>query len=70
MLRRAHIRRYMIRRQQLCVRALRRDASLVQDENAIGVADGREAMGDDERGAALAQSTERIEDRRLGNRVE
>jgi hypothetical protein len=42
----------------------------MQHKDAIGVADGRETMGDDDGGAALAQPTERIEDRRLGNRVE
>ena len=49
---------------------LRRDAPLVQDENAIGVLDGGQAMRDDERRAPLTQPAEGVEDGRLRDRVE
>ena len=36
------------------VTALLHDAAVLQHDDAVGVADGREAVGDDDRGAARA----------------
>src|SRR5262245_33768922 len=56
--------------EQIFVPALRHDLAAVEDENAVGVANGREAMCDDDRRAAGAEAPERREDDLLGNRIE
>ena len=47
-------------REQLFVRALLGDLAVFHDENAVGVADGRESVRHDERGAPLHECIERI----------
>ena len=46
--------------EQLLVRALLGDLAVLHDENAVGVADGREPVRHDERGAPLHECIERI----------
>ena len=52
------------------MRALLDDAALVEDDDAVGAAHRREAVGDDERRAALHQVREGAGDERLGLGVE
>src|SRR5690606_1976664 len=47
-------------RRERLVRPVLDDAAPVEDEDAVGAADGREAVGDDERGAPLRQPVERL----------
>ena len=44
--------------QQFAVRALFAQAALVEDEDAVGMLDGAEAMGNDDGGAAREQAIE------------
>ncbi len=53
---RAHAAVEVVAGQQLVVRALGDQAALVQHEDAVGVADGRQPVGDDDRGAAGAEA--------------
>src|SRR5262249_1264606 len=55
---------------QLAVRAALDDASLVEHEDLIGVANRGEAMRDDERGAPAHQGMEAVLDQRLAFAVE
>jgi len=48
--------------EEFLVRALFAEASFVEDEDAVGVLNGAEAMRDDERGAAAEQAIERVAD--------
>ena len=52
-------------RQQLIVAALLRDAPVLEHDDAVGVADRREPVRDDERRAAFEQLVERPLDDRL-----
>src|SRR5215468_7653599 len=56
--------------EQILVSALRDDLAAIEDENAVGIPNGREAMGDDDRRAAGAQPPERREHDLFGNRIE
>ena len=47
-------------REQLFVRTLLGDLAVFHNENAVGVADGRESVRHDERGAPLHERVERI----------
>ena len=53
-------------REQLVVRSLLDQLAVVQDEDQVGVADRGQPVGDHERGAALHQVLERVEDHGLG----
>ena len=46
------------------------DPSAVEDDDLVGLADGRQAVGDGERGATLGQAVERLLHRALGLVVE
>ena len=46
------------------------EATVVEDEDAVGVPDGREAVRDHERRAARRERLQRAQDRRLGARVD
>src|SRR5881409_1485353 len=52
------------------VRPLLAQLALVQHEDAIRVLDGREAVGDDDRGAAAEELRERVLDQPLGLRID
>src|SRR5207249_11181964 len=52
--------------EQLAVRSLLAQLALVQDEDAVGVLDGREPVRDDERRPPLEQLHERVLDEPLG----
>ena len=52
--------------EKFLMRALFAQAALVEDENAVGVLNGAQAMGDDERGAAGEQAVERFANQQLG----
>ena len=52
--------------QQLPVRALLAEPAVVQHEDAVGLADGREAVRDDDRSAALEQLLQRLLDEAFG----
>src|SRR5215510_16394323 len=56
--------------EQLFVPALGHDLAAVEYEDAVGVADGRQAMRDDERRAAGPKPAESREDDLFRNRVE
>ena len=51
------------------VAALFDDAPMAQDDDAVGVADGREAVGDEDGGAILEQEVQPFLNLRLGERV-
>ena len=55
---------------ELVVAADLDDAAVVEDDDAVGVADGAEAVGDDEGGAALLQLLQRLLDEVLALAVE
>ena len=57
-------------REQLRVRAAFDDPALVEHDDLVGIDDGREAVGDDDRRAAARDAVERLLDRRLGAAVE
>src|SRR5690606_15414796 len=57
-------------REQLGVRAALDDPAVLHDEDRVRVTDRREAVGDHERGAALAQRGHRMLDEHLGARVD
>src|SRR5712671_3658577 len=52
--------------EEFLVRALLAEATLVEDENAVGMLNGAEAMRDDQRGATAEQAVESIADLQLG----
>ena len=52
------------------MRAAFGDPALVEDDDLVGVDDGREAMGDDDRGPARGDALQGLLDRRLGPAVE
>jgi hypothetical protein len=56
--------------QQLVVRAVLDEPSAVEDQDAVGVADRREAVSDHERGAAVEELVHRLLDRAFGLAVE
>ena len=53
-------------RQQFLVRALFAEASLVEHQDAVGVLNSAQAMGDDQRGASQEQAVERVADEHFG----
>ncbi len=55
--------------QQFLVRALFDDLAVVDHHHVVGVADGAQAVGDDEAGASCHQAQQRFLDARLGARV-
>ena len=55
--------------EEVVVAAALDDAAAVHDEDLVGVADGREAVGDDEAGALRHEPVERLLDEPLGLRV-
>ncbi len=55
--------------EQFLVRALFAQAALVEYEDAVGVLNGAEAVGDDDRGAAGEQAIERFANHHLGASV-
>jgi len=57
-------------REQVLVRAHLDNPPVVEDDDLIGIADGREPVGDCDRRAALGEALERGLDRSLGLRVE
>ena len=57
-------------RHELFVRATFDDLAVFEDQDLIGAADGREAVGDDEGGAALAQIPKAFLDQRFALAVE
>jgi hypothetical protein len=56
--------------EELVMAALLEDRAVLDDDDVVGVADRREAMGDDERGATAGEAAQRVEQRGLGPRVE
>ncbi len=52
--------------EEFLVRALFAEAAFVEDEDAVGVLNSAEAMGDDQRGAAAEQAVQGIADLQLG----
>ena len=56
--------------EQLLMRAALDDHALIEHQDLVGADDGREPMGDDERGAVLRHAVERILDVPLGVAVE
>ena len=46
------------------------DAALVHDDDLVGVADGRETMGDDQAGAVVHEARHGVLDARLRARVD
>ena len=56
--------------EELLVRAAFGDAALVEDDDAVGVADGREAVGDDDGGALRLEAREGAAHRLLVDRVQ
>lgn len=56
--------------QQLAVAAAFDDFALLHNKDGVGVADGGEAVGDDEGGALAADFVERIQDHLLGDGVQ
>src|SRR5439155_23872034 len=62
--------RAAIASQQLRGRPFLEEGAIVEDDDAVGMADGRQAMGHDERRPALHQTPEGVEHRRLGVGVE
>src|SRR5258707_8372902 len=52
--------------EEFLVRALFAEAALVENENAVGMLNGAEAMRDDQRGATAEQAVESIADLQLG----
>src|SRR4029079_18723174 len=58
------------RAEQLVVGALLDDRSVLEDDDEVRVADGRETVGDDERGAAVEQAAQRALDASLGADVD
>ena len=52
------------------MRALLDDRAVLEHDDQVGVADGREAVGDDERGAAVEQAAQRALDPPLGADVD
>src|SRR5262249_12503463 len=56
--------------EELLVRAALDDLPVLEDENLVGALDGRQAMGDDERGPSLAQRPEAVLNHRLAFAVE
>ena len=57
-------------REQLLVGAALGDLALVEDDDLVGVADRRQAVGDDERRAALGELLQRLADGALGGDVQ
>ena len=55
---------------ELVVVAVFDDASVLQDEDAVGVPDGGEAVGDDQGGAALGELADTLLDDELGGGVQ
>src|SRR5690606_19614907 len=55
---------------ELVVRAVLHDPPLVEDQDTVRVADGGEAVGDDERGAAFEEPGQRLLHERLALGVE
>ncbi len=55
-----------LRIQQLLVCALLDDLAMVDDDHIIGIADGAEAVSDDETGTPFHQAQQRLLDTRLG----
>jgi hypothetical protein len=55
--------------EQFGVCALLGDAAVLDHDDPVGVAHGREAMRDDERGPAAEDATQRVLDEDLGSRV-
>src|SRR5260221_2161128 len=55
--------------EKLLMRALLAETAFVEDEDAVGVLNGAEAMRDDEGGAAAEQAVEGIANQQLGFRV-
>src|SRR5260370_13808307 len=53
-------------RQQFLVRALFAEASLVEHQDAVGVLDGAQAMGNDQRRASEEQAVERVAGQHFG----
>src|SRR5687768_10168623 len=51
---------------QLFVRAALADLPVVEDQDGVGGADGGEAVGDDDRGAAVEQGLDGVLDQKLG----
>src|SRR5206468_9096205 len=62
--------RAAIASQQLRGRPFLEEGAIVEDDDAVGMADGRQAMGHDERRPALHQTLEGVEHRRLSVGVE
>ena len=58
------------RREQLVVRAALDDLAVLERQHLVGVADGAQAVGDDERGPPVQQLLERVLDQPLGARVD
>src|SRR5581483_7376403 len=56
--------------EQLAVGALLDDAAVLEDDDQVGVADGRQAVGDDERRPPVQQPPQRALDRLLGADVD
>src|SRR5438093_10250553 len=56
--------------EQLVVASLLDDAPALDDDDPVGVADGGEAVGDHDRGAAGEQRRQRLLDPRLGAQVD
>ncbi len=56
--------------EEFVVGAALEDAAFLQDEDEVGVADGGEAVRDDEGGAAGEEALERLLDEELGVRVD
>ena len=52
------------------MRALLDDRAVLEDDDQVGVADRREAVGDDERGPAAQQPAQRVLDPALGADVD
>jgi len=59
-----------IERDDLAAGAALDDAALVEDEDAVGVPDGGEMVGDDKGGSALEEVAEAFKDQALGFFVE
>ena len=55
---------------ELIVRATFHDHAFVKDEDHVGLSDGREAVSDDERGAAFHELLEGFRDELLGLGIE
>ena len=56
--------------EELVVRALLDDGPVLEHDDQVRAADGREAVGDDERGAAVEQAPQRVLDPALGGDVD